>query len=89
MDPARQTGLLAELSAAELDAGRIATREQPREISSATRLGSIGIPHDRSAREQEPAHVPAEQFEACIADRVAVRAPAPAQMCCLRPFVES
>jgi len=63
---------LGELIAAEQAAGRLAApggdgRNQHGGPSSATTtLGDIGIPRDRSARAQELARVPAEQFEAAL-----------------------
>ena len=59
---------LGELIEREQEAGRLATQSTGghREVSSMTTLGELGIGRDRSARAQELARVPAEQFEAAL-----------------------
>lgn len=57
---------LGELIPAEQEAGRLASPGQPKEMSSVMTLSDAGIPRNRSARAQELARVPEEQFEAAL-----------------------
>lgn len=66
---------LGELIAQEQEAGRLANGNgRPEKVSLVATLNSIGIPRDRSARAQELARVPENQFEAALlADKPSAR----------------